>query len=121
MLFWRTGMATLIAAAVLAAVRLTLDTGELAARMEFLLGILMIGGVFTALINGMLYKIVPFIVWLHLQRVLAVPPNMHQMIPERMMAVAAEIFSLADRFEGPIRSVTCQIVSNGAGDRNGSL
>jgi hypothetical protein len=84
-LFWRTGMASLIGASLLGAVRLTLDPGELAGRMDFLLGILMIGGVFTALINGMLYKIVPFIAWLHLQGVLAVPPNMHQMIPERMM------------------------------------
>lgn len=84
-LFWRTGMASLIAAAVLGAVRLTLGPGELASRTEFLLGILMIGGVFVALINGMLYKIVPFIAWLHLKHVLPVPPNMHQMIPERMM------------------------------------
>src|SRR5574338_110220 len=85
LLFWRTSMAALIAAAVLGAVRLVLDMGEMATRIEFLLGILMIGGAFTALINGMLYKIVPFITWLHLQRVLAAPPNMHQMIPERMM------------------------------------
>jgi uncharacterized membrane protein YvlD (DUF360 family) len=84
-LFWRTAMAALIAAAVLGLVRVIFEPGELVARIEFLLGILMIGGVFTALINGMLYKIVPFISWLHLQRVLPAPPSMNQLIPERMM------------------------------------
>ena len=36
----------------------------------------------------MLYKIVPFVIWLHLQNLgnmKSVPPNMKQMIPERMM------------------------------------
>jgi len=83
--FWRVGMVALIGAAVLGAIRLAMDAGEMATRIEFLIGILMICGVFTALINGMLYKIVPFIVWLHLQRVLDTPPTMHLVIPERMM------------------------------------
>lgn len=84
-LFWRTAMGALIAAAALGAVRVILDSGEAAAKIEFLVGILLMGGVFTALINGVLYKILPFISWLHLQRVLAVAPGMNQMIPDRMM------------------------------------
>ena len=84
-LFWRTGMVALIAAAVMGAIRLVLGAGEVATKFEFLLGILMICGVYTTLMNGMLYKIVPFIVWLHLQRVLVSPPTMHQVIPEGTM------------------------------------
>lgn len=84
-LFWRTAMAALIGAALLGGIRVMLDPGEIAARIEFFLGILMIGGVFTALINGVLYKVLPFISWLHLQRVFPAPPGMNQMIPERMM------------------------------------
>ncbi len=84
-LFWRVAMASLIAASMLGGVRLFLPVGASAAAVEFLIGVLLIGGTFTAVINGMLYKIVPFISWLHLQRVLATPPNMAQMIPERMM------------------------------------
>lgn len=83
--FWRIGMAALLLAAMLGAVRVTFDMGEAAARVDFLLGILMICGVFTALINGMLYKIVPFVTWLHLQNVRRMSPNTHQMIPERLM------------------------------------
>lgn len=85
LLFWRIAMVSLIAAAMLGGVRLFMPLGTAAAAIEFLIGVLMIGGTFTAVINGMLYKIVPFISWLHLQRVLPVPPNMYQMIPERMM------------------------------------
>ncbi|MBP9714382.1 MAG: hypothetical protein KBD60_11950 [Sterolibacterium sp.] len=54
------------------------------------LGVLLVWGVFVAAINGMLYKIVPFLIWLHLQnlgilKLKIVPPNMKQMISERQM------------------------------------
>jgi hypothetical protein len=52
------------------------------------LGVLAIPGVFVSAISGMLYKIMPFLNWLHLQRFggLGVqPPNMREMIPERHM------------------------------------
>jgi len=52
------------------------------------LGMLAIVGVFVTAINGMLYKIVPFLNWLHLQRLCGLetlPPTMNQMIPERSM------------------------------------
>jgi hypothetical protein len=44
--------------------------------------------VFLSVIAGMLYKIMPFLNWLHLQRqggMAMPPPNMKQMIPERAM------------------------------------
>jgi hypothetical protein len=54
-------------------------------RAPVWLGVLVIVGVFISAINGMLYKIVPFLVWLHLQRLggLGRPaPMMNQIIRE---------------------------------------
>jgi hypothetical protein len=52
------------------------------------LGILAIPGVFVSAISGMLYKIVPFLNWLHLQRIGGLetpPPNMREMLSEPAM------------------------------------
>jgi hypothetical protein len=57
-------------------------------RAPLWLGVLALPGVFLSVIMGMLYKIMPFLNWLHLQRQggIALPaPNMKQMIPERAM------------------------------------
>lgn len=51
-------------------------------------GMLVIPGVFLSAITGMLYKIIPFIIWLHLQRLggsTVLPPNMKKIIPEDSM------------------------------------
>ncbi len=58
------------------------------ARAPLWLGVLALPGVFLSVIMGMLYKIMPFLNWLHLQRqggIAMPPPNMKQMIPERAM------------------------------------
>jgi hypothetical protein len=50
------------------------------------LGVLVIAGTFVSLINGMAYKIVPFLCWLHLQRLIGIGgtvPNMREIAPER--------------------------------------
>lgn len=52
------------------------------------LGGLALMGLFMSAICGMLYKIVPFIIWLHLQRLgnlKTLPPNMKQIMPEPAM------------------------------------
>ena len=52
------------------------------------LGVLALPGVFVSAISGMLYKIMPFLNWLHLQRLCGLtmlPPNMKRMIPESLM------------------------------------
>jgi hypothetical protein len=57
-------------------------------RAALWLGVLALPGVFLSIIIGMLYKIMPFLNWLHLQRLCdpkAPPPNMKQMIPEAAM------------------------------------
>lgn len=86
LLFWRVAMAALIAAAVLAVVQQLSPELDEHAGTPLVLGVLLMVGVFLPVISGMLYKIVPFLNWLHLQK-LAKPgtspvPNMKQMIPE---------------------------------------
>ena len=82
---FRFAMSAMIAAAATGGAAL-LDTLE---TTEPLFGVLCFAGVFVSAINGMLYKIVPFANWLHLQRI-ATPrlklPNMNQMISPRAMA-----------------------------------
>ena len=51
-------------------------------------GVLVIFGSFVSVISGMLYKIVPFLIWLHLQnqgRGKVTAPNMKKIISERAM------------------------------------
>ena len=53
-----------------------------------LCGVLLLFGGFTTVIVGMLYKIVPFLIWLHLQNAGArgvLAPNMKKIIAERAM------------------------------------
>jgi len=62
---------------------------ELAETPSFalLLGVLFIVGFGYSVINGMLYKIVPFLIWYHLQTRLAdigmKAPNIRKIIPEQ--------------------------------------
>lgn len=88
LLFWRTGMASLLAIPLSWLVVGTIPTLGEHPRMPLWFGVLIFVGVLTSLINGMLYKIVPFLGWLHLQRSAGVrhpAPNMKLMIPERAM------------------------------------
>jgi hypothetical protein len=53
-----------------------------------LFGVLLLAGGFMSVIVGMLYKIVPFLVWLHLQNLglsIARAPNMKKIIAEKSM------------------------------------
>jgi len=67
-------------------------------RMAWWLGVLALPGVFVSAINGMTYKVVPFLNWLHLQRLMGLggmPPNMREMIPERAMWWQAALHFIA--------------------------
>jgi hypothetical protein len=88
LLFFRTAMLSLLAI-VLSGLAFALfpALGE-DPRAAIWLGMLALVGVFVSAIGGMLYKIVPFLNWLHLQRLCSLntlPPTMNQMIPERAM------------------------------------
>jgi hypothetical protein len=82
--FFRLGMTAMLCAALLSLVTLyfpAIDHLGTLSAMLFLLGFAM------SLIHGMLYKIVPFLVWFHLFRggVKRGVPNMKEIIPEAWM------------------------------------
>lgn len=81
-MFFRGAMACLLATAVLTALAMYAD----APALSWWLGVLFIGGTAVSLINGMAYKIVPFLCWLHLQRQAGIGgtvPNMREILGER--------------------------------------
>jgi hypothetical protein len=81
-LFWYTSAGCLLAACAL--VLLPWDAADSA--LPLALGTLLLGGFALSVINGMLYQIVPFLLWYHLQR--NVPggcrsvPGVRKIIPE---------------------------------------
>ncbi len=86
--FWRGAMLALLALFVSWLVLLALPDLGGHPRAALWLGVLALPGVFVSVINGMLYKIVPFLIWLHLQNLgnlKTLPPNMKQMISDRAM------------------------------------
>lgn len=91
-LFWRVSLAALLGAAVLLALRgcgLYGAEGTTAAGpVQLALGILVIVGFGYSAINGMLYKIVPFLLWYHMQDSvreigIKVPP-VRQILPDHV-------------------------------------
>ncbi len=87
-IFWRGAMLSLLAFVLswIAFEALPQLGGSL--RAPVWLGVLALPGLFLSVITGMLYKIMPFLNWLHLQRqggAATPPPNMKQMIPEGAM------------------------------------
>jgi len=82
--FFRLGMAALLCAAILALTNLFFPAID---RLGMLSAILFLLGFAMSLMHGMLYKIVPFLVWFHLFRsgVKIGVPNMKEIIPETWM------------------------------------
>lgn len=83
--FWQFGMLSLLAAAALwIAGQVSPEFGA-SDRFSVLLGILMLTGFAMSVVNGMLYKIVPFLIWFHLQSLKLGwrnTPNMRDILPE---------------------------------------
>lgn len=86
--FWRLSMAALACSALLFGLLDVLpeaqrDAAELSLGLAFLLGFA------ASAVNGMLYKIVPFLAWFHLQSQTGAKagtiPNMREMMPEPRM------------------------------------
>lgn len=83
--FWRVGMVSLLAAATLWLAGELHPEWAQAPHYPWLMGILMIVGFGVSVVNGMLYKIVPFLIWFHLQSRLmgrAKVPNMKEILRE---------------------------------------
>lgn len=79
--FWMLALVSLLGALALAAV--AAGGWDLQGRLGMLAGAWMIVGFGTSVIIGMLYKIVPFLVWLHLQtRSVPQPPTLKAIVPD---------------------------------------
>ena len=80
--FWQLAMAALLAAvpAAIAGVELGRES------LVQVAGILLLAGVFPAVMVGMVYKIVPFVIWLNLKNRVQRAPQMPKIIPEGTQA-----------------------------------
>lgn len=67
MRFWSIGMTAAILGALVLVAAVVLDRQANWTRAAFLIGALAIGGALVSVVSGMLYKILPFLSWLHLQ------------------------------------------------------
>jgi hypothetical protein len=87
--FWRVGMVSLIACVAVWLLAQGWPAWADSDAYPLLLGVLFIGGFAVSVVSGMLYKIVPFLAWFHLQAQLQAKagsiPNMKQMIDEKRM------------------------------------
>lgn len=95
--FWRVSMASLIMVIIV----WLLSLFELHHRLEFFIGVAMILGFAMSAVNGMLYKITPFLIWLHLNnyaqgkdRTKFKIPNMKQVIPEKKSRLHFRLYNL---------------------------
>ncbi len=87
--FWRVGMASLIASVAAWVLAQLWPAWADSSACPLLLGVLFIGGFAVSVVSGMLYKIVPFLAWFHLQAQMQARagsiPNMKEMIAQRWM------------------------------------
>jgi hypothetical protein len=93
--FWRLAMASAFAAAILWASRAWWPDGP---AFALAIGLLALLGALQSVVNAMLYKIVPFLCWLHLQRAgVRGGATMRDLLPERSASVhfAAHFAALA--------------------------
>jgi hypothetical protein len=87
--YWRVGMASLIACVPVWLLAQLWPAWANSNAYPLLLGVLFLVGFAVSVVAGMLYKIVPFLAWFHLQAQLQARagtiPNMKQMIDENKM------------------------------------
>lgn len=85
LLFWRFGMVCLLLALFLGVAGHLIPALVRTQGDNWMLAFLFIAGFAVSVVNGMFYKIVPFLIWFHLQSRLmgiAKVPNMKQIMPE---------------------------------------
>lgn len=88
LLFWRFGMVSLLLALALGVAGQVIPVLDKVQGDNFALAFLFVAGFAVSVVNGMLYKIVPFLIWFHLQSLLmgvARVPNMKLIMPEARM------------------------------------
>jgi hypothetical protein len=92
--FFRGAMICLLAACVSGVAMLLVPGLGDEPATAWWLGVLVVAGTFVSLVNGMAYKIVPFLCWLHLQRLAGVGgavPNMREIAPERAQKLQLQL------------------------------
>lgn len=97
-LYFRVAMLSLLVFAISGAVFFLQPELGVDPRSAVWLGVLAFAGVFVSAITGMIYKIVPFLNWLHLQRLgapISTVPNMKKMIPAEAMSGQLRLHVLA--------------------------
>lgn len=97
-LYFRVAMLSLLAFAVSGGACLLWPEIGADPRAVVWLGVLAFAGVFVSAISGMIYKISPFLNWLHLQRLgapMSAVPNMKKMIPAEAMTGQLRLHVLA--------------------------
>lgn len=97
-LYFRVAMFSIATFAISAAASIAIPQIGDDRRTAIWLGVLAFAGVFVSAISGMMYKIVPFLNWLHLQRLgapLSAMPNMNKMIPADVMTGQLRLHILA--------------------------
>jgi hypothetical protein len=97
-MYFRVAMLSILAFAALATLSLVRPETGADPRTVVWLGILAFAGVFVSGITGMIYKIVPFLNWLHLQRLggpISAVPNMRKMISADAMTGQLRLHLLA--------------------------
>jgi hypothetical protein len=97
-MYFRVAMLSILAFAALATLSLLRPETGADPRTAIWLGILAFAGVFVSGITGMIYKIVPFLNWLHLQRLggpISAVPNMRKMISADAMTGQLRLHLLA--------------------------
>lgn len=122
LLFFRCAMGSLLAIFVSELALLAVPSVSQFPRVHIWIGVLALVGVFVSAISGMLYKIVPFISWLHLQKVYAPAPapNMREIISDRAVRLqlrahyiafgallAAAVWPELSRVAGMLFAVSC--------------
>jgi hypothetical protein len=85
--FWQLGMACALAACVGWAARLAVPNAPPSADVA--IGVLALAGFAVSVIDGMLYKIVPFLAWFHLQAAVGPKgaPHMKKILPDAAQRV----------------------------------
>lgn len=96
--FWQLGMASLGVACIAWGVRLESASGP--AALEVAIGILVLVGAAVSVIAGMLYKIVPFLGWFHLQASVGPKsaPHVKRFLPDAAQQLHLKVHLLATVF-----------------------
>lgn len=96
--FWQAGLLCAVFALLLMLTVNALPDAFSWPGWAVLIGVLLLPGAFVAFISGMLYKIVPFLAWMHLQNAgqgRLAAPSMGKLLPERDATLQSRAYLVA--------------------------